>query len=76
MGREYGREDRGWRGRASYFVTHHDELGHACRRSTLTERVPCRFVIITTHEEGERTRGEERMGGRTGCDYEAELVVV
>ena len=55
--------------RGSYFVTHHDELGHACRRSTLTERVPC--------DEHERA-SEERMdaGGRTGCDYESELAVV
>ena len=50
-------------------MTHHDELGHACRRSTLTERVPC--------DEHERA-SEERMdaGGRTGCDYESELAVV
>jgi len=29
---------------ATYFVTHHDELGHACRRATFTERVPCDVV--------------------------------
>lgn len=39
-------KDRGWRGGASYFVTHHDKLGHACRRSTLTERVPCRILLL------------------------------